>query len=28
MNKIEELCAKYKSLKGARGNWETHVTED
>ena len=27
MNKIEELCAKYKSLKGARGNWETHWEE-
>ena len=27
MNRIEELCAKYKSLKGARGNWETHWEE-
>ena len=27
MNQIEELLAKYKSLKGSRGNWETHWEE-
>lgn len=27
MNRTEELCAKYKSLKGARGNWESHWEE-
>lgn len=27
MNRIEELCAKYKSLKGSRGNWESHWEE-
>lgn len=27
MNTIEDLCARYKSLKGSRGNWEAHWEE-
>jgi hypothetical protein len=27
MKIVEELCQRYKSLKGSRGNWETHWEE-
>ena len=27
MNKIEEMCHRYNSLKGSRGNWESHWEE-
>ena len=27
MNKIEDMCHRYNSLKGSRGNWETHWEE-
>lgn len=27
MNKIEDMCHRYNSLKGSRGNWESHWEE-